>query len=110
MNPSFFCPKPASSQQTELFFKPEVLAGKAYSIDQLTECVKLDQNESDVGLPAELQELILKELSETPWHKYPVPYPVDLENKLCDDLGLSHGSAMFSDGKQFDYRHALCRS
>ncbi|MCY4381197.1 MAG: histidinol-phosphate transaminase [Proteobacteria bacterium] len=91
-------PKPPSDEQIKLFIKEEVRQGKGYALDQMSRCLKLDQNEHYYEWPKAIKQLISSQLLQSSWKRYPTPYPVELEELMCSKLSLAPGSVMFGPG------------
>lgn len=63
--------------------RPAVLASPDYPFNPIDAPVKLDQNESPQDFPADLKQLVLDELLNAQWHRYP-----DLHSDgLCAAIG-----------------------
>lgn len=76
----------------------EVLALKAYHLQEPPSSVKINQNESPWDWPRELKERLLSELVSLPFHRYP-PYRESLlAEPLARRFGLAPESVLVGNG------------
>ena len=81
--------------------------------------IHLDKNENPFDLPHGLKKELCDELSKIPLNRYPPAYPVELEEKIAEHLGLSHENIIVANGsdeliglilKVFDGGHIVISS
>ncbi|MEW5763831.1 MAG: histidinol-phosphate transaminase [Acidobacteriota bacterium] len=79
-------------------FRPEVLALRAYFMEEPPLPVKANQNESPWDWPEELKREALERLAATPFHRYPAFRGSRLASLLCERWGLPEGSCLLGNG------------
>ncbi|MEW6758737.1 MAG: histidinol-phosphate transaminase [Acidobacteriota bacterium] len=79
-------------------FRPEVLALRAYSMEEPALPVKANQNESPWDWPKELKREALARLAATPFHRYPAFRGSRLASLLCERWELPEGSCLLGNG------------
>lgn len=63
--------------------KENIRVMKAYSVPQVFDGVKLNQNESPLDIPKELKGKIFRRLEETQWNRYPKDFPGPLIQRIA---------------------------
>lgn len=102
--PSLWRPASLEASQQRWLVKPVAQTNSSYQPQPLPQSqphqsiIKVDQNESTIGWPAELKEQVLEHLSTLPWERYPQPYPTELEAQLAAFHGLTTGSVLLGHG------------
>lgn len=79
-------------------FRPEVLALRAYSMEEPPLPVKANQNESPWDWPSDLKREALARLAAAPFHRYPAFRGSRLASLLCEPWGLPEGSCLVGNG------------
>jgi histidinol-phosphate aminotransferase len=56
------------------FIRPELMDNRSsFTVSEITHRAKLDQNESPVDLPLEVKNILLQDLQDAGWNRYPQP-------------------------------------
>ena len=92
--------KPKKPEPTWLasFIKPNILKGKAYSIQKEAITVKLDQNESPYDWPQAMKERVLADLVQQKWNRYPDGYSTEIQELLAKKLNITPESIFLGPG------------
>ncbi len=80
------------------FLRKEIQTLKGYHLDFYSDVVKLNQNEIPYDIPGEIKAKVLEKLVLIPWNRYPQPQPVNLRQKLSQELNWPVEGILISNG------------
>jgi len=78
--------------------RKEVTQLKSYPETVLPCMIKMDANENEWGLPPEVKSLILKEMHDFPFHRYPDSEGVKLREEFSKYTGVPAKNLMAGNG------------
>jgi len=78
--------------------KEQVREGTLYTLPEVGDRIKLNQNENPYDLPEPLKRKITEALQEIPWNRYPRLGSPDFRNRVGDWLELDGSQVMVGNG------------
>ena len=80
------------------FFKPEVTALRAYSLEPHETSIKINQNENPWETPNRIKDETLRQFEEYKWSRYPPFISSDLEERLATFAGWKREGVLAGTG------------
>jgi len=80
------------------WIRQEILAQKAYAVEDTPCRIKLDANENPFNLPDELRRDICSRLERIEFNRYPEPGSPTLRRRMAAHLGVAAGELMVGNG------------
>ncbi len=94
-------PKEPASAFLESYLVDSLRNSRAYHIDAPGVTVKLDQNEVPWDLQSDFKKHICAKVAQTPWNRYPAPYPDHLAQLVARYAGVAAENVLLGPGSNF---------
>jgi len=86
------------TKDLKLFFKPEVTALRAYSLEPHETSIKINQNENPWETPEKIKKATLRQFENYRWSRYPPFISSDLEMRLAAFAGWKPNGVLAGNG------------